>query len=184
MAQAPQQQGGFVVRPFAVMKLTHDAIRYRLDLFEEIVNKGADKLDGPGLAALNDNFSKLHACITLHARQENDVFFPKLRELVAKLNKDEKTKQCFVNPKDNDNTHNNEAKQNENEKAASFFAQHDVDDDERAAVLDAFKAKDKAKVLDALKTWMKDHREHLKVCTVVVYVCGCDFWFWFAIGIS
>lgn len=64
----------FNVRPFAFMRLTHEALR------EGILALQAHADDGD-LAAVNDEYVRLRAVIDIHAAQEEGRFFPLLDEL-------------------------------------------------------------------------------------------------------
>ena len=62
------------IRPFAIMRLTHDALRVGMaDLVESL-----NVLDSEGLAPLKAAMEPLRATLDLHRRQEDERFFPVL----------------------------------------------------------------------------------------------------------
>merc|ERR1712083_876938 len=63
------------VRPFAVMRLTHEAIRSGMkDLQDALQSESSDMDD------IKDVFGNLNRCIEVHAQQEDTVFFPLLNK--------------------------------------------------------------------------------------------------------
>ena len=76
----PQQQEKkkFVVRPFAVMRLTHEAIRAGMKEVKVALEKVSD--DCSNLDEIRKIYVDLERCIVIHAKQEDQIFFPLLNE--------------------------------------------------------------------------------------------------------
>jgi len=73
----------FVVRPFAVMRLSHEAIRFAVKDIEEASKDKDVKID-----RLQTIYNDLERMFALHGQQEDDVFFPlldkKFDEIISK----------------------------------------------------------------------------------------------------
>eukprot|EP01083_Nonionella_stella_P091598 256157_1 len=66
----------FVVRPFAVMRLTHEAVRAGMKSVGNALKDVAE--DCSNVDDIKNIYSDLVRCIAVHAKQEDDVFFPLL----------------------------------------------------------------------------------------------------------
>lgn len=62
------------IRPFAIMRLTHDALRVGMTELE----RALDQLETEGPAPLRGALEPLRATLDLHRRQEDERFFPVL----------------------------------------------------------------------------------------------------------
>lgn len=138
-----EQKQGFQVRSFAVMRLTHEAIRYHISGLQEGLSD-ISSLSDEDYENLKIRWTGLTRCIDLHAKQENEGFFPILAKMVEEKH-DEKGLAKF--------DANNET---------SFWQQHNTDDHEREAITQAFNENDKQKTKQAFDTWIADHLPHLK----------------------
>ena len=115
----------FVVRPFAFMRLTHEALRAGFQSISEAARDG-------DLDEARARLNRLRGVIALHARQEEEVFFPLLDRL-------------FDGAVDK----------------ADLRTAHLREDDHEAAVDAALDAGDVAMVTAALEAWGPDFENHL-----------------------
>ena len=67
-----------VIRPFAVMRLTHEGIRAGINDVKNELNNVDDTCSN--MDTLKGIFADLERCINCHAKMEDDIFFPKLNK--------------------------------------------------------------------------------------------------------
>lgn len=118
-------------QPFAIMRLTHEAIRVGLNEVKTLINDES-KLD---LKELKEAYYGVKRTIELHAKQENDVFYHALEE------KSEGVSQAFVDEHDDEE---------------EMFKQIEIAFD-NVSVSD----ENKGELIKALQVWIKDHEHHL-----------------------
>jgi len=74
----PKKDNKPVIRPFAVMRLTHEGIRAGINDVKNELNNVDDSCSN--MDTLKGIFGDLERCINCHAKMEDDIFFPKLNK--------------------------------------------------------------------------------------------------------
>ena len=129
------------VRPFAVMKLTHDGIRGCLDDMSAAAQNVSDECTSENIEVLQSIFNDLSRCIDIHTKQEENVFFPFMNEQFDDI----MTKEGISGEHDDDIS----SRQSLGEMLEKIKAEPDSDSAQM--------------VLEALEDFKKDHLTHLKV---------------------
>lgn len=134
--QESKQNNKFVVRPFAVMRLTHEAIRAGMKDLKDALEQLSEDCDNIEQCGLIKIFGDLERCIIIHAKQEDSVFFPLLNDKFDNIIKTE-----------------------------SIPPTHDNDEQQRLKIQSIFDkgCDSKNELVSIINEWIESHEQHLKL---------------------
>lgn len=123
-------------QPFAIMRLTHEAIRVGLNEIQSLINSNSTLTISHSLKDLNGIYNDVKRVIELHAKQENEVFYNALEA------KQKGVSLAFVD---------------EHESEEETFTKIEVAFENATISNDAL-----LNLIDQLNMWAEDHEHHLK----------------------
>ena len=140
-SKAPQQESKqndqqFAVRPFAVMRLTHEAIRAGMKDLKNALEQLSENCSNMDECKIIKIFGDLVRCIIIHAKQEDQAFFPLLNDKFDGVIKTEE-----IPPK------------------------HDNDEEQRLKLQSIFEngCDSKNELSLIINEWIESHEQHLKL---------------------